>query len=445
MKKNVSGQKIGVQMVSATDGSAFTSAVTVYITGDAGTQAIGSVGGGALTHEGNGYHTYAPSQAETNYDLIAFTFIGTGAVPVTLQVYATYPQTGDSYAEVTNGTYGLSALKTLIDAIKVKTDALTFSTANKVDATIQAAGDFAQGAADKVWSTAARTLTAFGFSVTVGTNNDKTGYALSSAGVQAIWDALTSALTTVNSIGKRLVDNIDAAISSRLATSGYTTPPTAASIAAAVLVESVPSHAGIANSLAQYVSNTKDFASQAQDNTAGLASGIYPLGPTGNDTTHLNLAGFVNEDDTLIDTLVVISHGGNLYSRWIEDWVNATQLATVAALPFTPTAGDQSWLVIGAKREIDATTTAKLQAHAAGVLTIVVGTGSSPTTVKLSTVNGAAPSSVNDFYNNRVIVLTSGALAGQAAQITDYDGASTTATISGLTAAPANGVTGVIV
>jgi hypothetical protein len=34
------------------------------------------------------------------------------------------------------------------------------------------------------------------------TNNDKTGYALSSAGVQAIWDALTSALTTVGSIGK---------------------------------------------------------------------------------------------------------------------------------------------------------------------------------------------------------------------------------------------------
>src|SRR3990167_1237443 len=36
----------------------------------------------------------------------------------------------------------------------------------------------------------------------------KTGYALSAAGIQAIWDALTSALTTVGSIGKRLVDYI---------------------------------------------------------------------------------------------------------------------------------------------------------------------------------------------------------------------------------------------
>lgn len=43
----------------------------------------------------------------------------------------------------------------------------------------------------------------------------KTGYALSAAGVQAIWDALTSALTTVGSIGKLLVDNINATISSR--------------------------------------------------------------------------------------------------------------------------------------------------------------------------------------------------------------------------------------
>lgn len=60
--------------------------------------------------------------------------------------------------------------------------------------------------------------------VTVGTNADKTGYALSAAGIQAIWDALTSALITVGSIGKLLVDNINATISSRLAASAYTAP-----------------------------------------------------------------------------------------------------------------------------------------------------------------------------------------------------------------------------
>jgi hypothetical protein len=52
--------------------------------------------------------------------------------------------------------------------------------------------------------------------VTVTTNNDKTGYGLSAAAVQAIWDALTSALTTVGSIGKRLVDNLTGDIYARL-------------------------------------------------------------------------------------------------------------------------------------------------------------------------------------------------------------------------------------
>src|SRR5690349_8402384 len=96
MKKNVAGQRIGAQLVSATDGSAFTGSVTVYVTGDAGTQAVGSVASGACAHEGNGYHTYAPAQAETNYDLCAFTFIGSGAVPATVQVYTQFPQTVDN-------------------------------------------------------------------------------------------------------------------------------------------------------------------------------------------------------------------------------------------------------------------------------------------------------------------------------------------------------------
>jgi hypothetical protein len=63
-----------------------------------------------------------------------------------------------------------------VTAIKAKTDQLVFTTSNKVDATLQAAGDLAQAAADKVWGTATRTLTG---SVSVGTNSDKTGYSLS--------------------------------------------------------------------------------------------------------------------------------------------------------------------------------------------------------------------------------------------------------------------------
>jgi len=108
MRKNVAGQRIGAQLVSATDGSAFTGSVTVSVCGDAGTQATGSVGSGACTHEGNGYHTYAAAQAETNFDLIAFTFTGSGAVPVTIQVY-TRPATGLLAPTVADRTLDVSA------------------------------------------------------------------------------------------------------------------------------------------------------------------------------------------------------------------------------------------------------------------------------------------------------------------------------------------------
>lgn len=182
MIKNTAGQKIGAQMVSATDGSAFTGSVTVAVTIDAGTQATGSVGSGACTHEGNGYHTYAPAQAETNGTLIAFTFTGTGAVPATVQVFTTgYDPTATAIAanvtamasdvltstalaasavtEIQSGlstldaagvrtAVGLAAanldtqlttiddlLDTEVAAIKAKTDQLVFTTANRVDAT----------------------------------------------------------------------------------------------------------------------------------------------------------------------------------------------------------------------------------------------------------------------------------------------------------------------
>lgn len=99
-----------------------------------------------------------------------------------------------------------------------------------VAAGVIAAASFAANALDAVWGTATRALT------------DKSGFALSSAGVQAIWDALTSALTTVGSVGKRISDNLDVVLSTRLASASYSAPPSAATIAAAVADESLSGH-----------------------------------------------------------------------------------------------------------------------------------------------------------------------------------------------------------
>lgn len=193
MRKNTAGQVIGVQMVSATDGSAFTGSVSVAVTGDGGTQGAG--GGAAPVHEGNGYHTYSPTQAETNYDLIGFTFTGTGAVPKTVQVFTTANLLTDVNTEcdtaisdaalataaalatvdanvdlivadtnelqtdwadggrldliidailVDTGTTldgKIDAVDTVVDAIKAKTDSLTFTVANQVDSNVQSIND----------------------------------------------------------------------------------------------------------------------------------------------------------------------------------------------------------------------------------------------------------------------------------------------------------------
>jgi hypothetical protein len=60
----------------------------------------------------------------------------------------------------------------------------TSTVAGRIDATISSRSS--HSAAD-VWSVTTRTLSAFSFSVTVGTNNDKTGYSLATAPLATYW------------------------------------------------------------------------------------------------------------------------------------------------------------------------------------------------------------------------------------------------------------------
>ena len=99
MKKNVTGQFVCFEMLSTTNGSAVTTGTpVVYIVGNNGTQ---STGAGTSAHKGNGVWAYAPTQAETNYDHIAFTMVLANAFTQTVNVYTTFPQTGDTYPAVT--------------------------------------------------------------------------------------------------------------------------------------------------------------------------------------------------------------------------------------------------------------------------------------------------------------------------------------------------------
>ncbi len=90
----------------------------------------------------------------------------------------------------------------------------------------------------------------------------------------------------------------------------------------------------------------------------------------------------------------------------------------------------------------------KLGAHLKAVLKAIIGTGSTTTAVVLNSttgVEGAAPSSVDDFYMGRVIVFTSGAMAGEATSISSYTGSTKTCTVVALTDSAIAGVTAVIV
>ncbi len=98
MKKNVASQVTGVQLINSADGTAFTGTATALITVDGGTQSAS--GGTGPTHEGNGYFTYIPTQAETNGDQIGFTYTGTGAITATVQVYTSFPQTVDNNTKI---------------------------------------------------------------------------------------------------------------------------------------------------------------------------------------------------------------------------------------------------------------------------------------------------------------------------------------------------------
>ena len=79
-----------------------------------------------------------------------------------------------------------------------------------------------------------------------------------------------------------------------------------------------------------------------------------------------------------------------------------------------------------------------LQASALGLVSTTVNDASASTTSFVTALTEAT----DDHYNGRVIVFTSGDLAGQATDITDYNKA---VTVTALTEAPANGVSFVIV
>lgn len=80
----------------------------------------------------------------------------------------------------------------------------------------------------------------------------------------------------------------------------------------------------------------------------GLVLQHGTIGATGNDSTHLHLGGLTYGDDEINNYLLVIfdNSAGEYHARYITDWADTGDLATVATLPFTPEASvDLYWLL----------------------------------------------------------------------------------------------------
>ena len=103
----------------------------------------------------------------------------------------------DDLATPTNITAG---------TITTVTNLTNAPTAGDLTATMKASVTTAATAATPTAAAVTGAVGSVTAGVTVATNTDKMGYGLSAGAVQAIWDALTSALTTASSIGKKLAD-----------------------------------------------------------------------------------------------------------------------------------------------------------------------------------------------------------------------------------------------
>lgn len=142
MRKNVASQIIAAQLINKTTGASVTTgSCTVYVTVNGGTQAAGA---GTVTHEGNGEWSYAPTQAETNGNHVAFTWTHTDAVAVTINVYpVSYDPTDSAGLGLSRIDVALSTLATAAEVadVKAKTDNLPSDPADQsaVEAAITAA------------------------------------------------------------------------------------------------------------------------------------------------------------------------------------------------------------------------------------------------------------------------------------------------------------------
>lgn len=131
-------------------------------------------------------------------------------------------------------------------------------------------------AATDVWSATTRTLSA-GTNIVLTKGTGITGF--NDITAQSVWDVLASAVSVTGSMGLQLKTNVDAQISTRLASSSYTAPLTTAGTAQAVWNAATASYA-VSNTFGERILRSSSTqATVAVTGSNHVAADIHELQP----------------------------------------------------------------------------------------------------------------------------------------------------------------------
>jgi len=257
--------------------------------------------------------------------------------------------------------------------------------------------------------------------------NDKTGFSLSGAGIQAIWDALTANLTTVGSVGKYIVttlstyaggdssgvttllsrltapratnlDNLDTTVSSRSTYAGGDTAGTTT-----LLSRLTAQRASNLDFLDTLVSGVKDAVWTVASRTL-TAFGF---------TVNTNANATETDISNRLPAVLINGHMDSSIQEVGVAKINAAAFATAAITASAIQDGALTRLKFAADSGLQSVRSNTAQAGAATTITLDAGA-----------------SAVNDFYKNDFIYITGGTGAGQCRLISGYVGATKVATVT---------------
>lgn len=126
--------------------------------------------------------------------------------------------------------------------------------------------------------------------------------------------------------------------------------------AAAIAADAIGASELAADAVAEIQSGlaTSSALTTLSTRLTGLVMAQGTIGATGNSTTALHLSGLTYGNDEINNCLLVIFDvsESEYHARWVEDWADTGDLATVATLPFTPQNSTDTYWLLPVRRDI---------------------------------------------------------------------------------------------